>query len=127
MLFTIPQFVFAFYCAFSGQSVFEDWYISLYNLIFTSIPLVIRAIFEQDVNYIIKKSTSSSSAPISSQNSDISFQQLKTSDPVILRQEQYLPPGFKINKFLYRLFPKMYFIGQQNCIFNYQNYALWIF
>jgi magnesium-transporting ATPase (P-type) len=55
MLFTIPQFIFAFYSGYSGQSIFDDWYISLYNLIFTSIPLIIRAIFEQDINYIIKK------------------------------------------------------------------------
>lgn len=55
MLFTLPQFIFSFFCAYSGQSLFDDWYISLYNLVFTSIPLIIRAIFEQDVNYVIKK------------------------------------------------------------------------
>lgn len=55
MLFTLPQFIFAFYCAYSSQSFFDDWFISLYNLTFTSIPLIIRAIFEQDVNYVIKK------------------------------------------------------------------------
>jgi magnesium-transporting ATPase (P-type) len=119
MLFTLPQFIFGFYCAFSGQSLFDDWYISLYNLIFTSIPLVVRAIFEQDVNYIIKKHEVE-------KNTEIEMHSLKTIDPVILRQEQYLPPGFVINKYLYRLFPKMYFIGQHNCIFNYRNYTIWI-
>lgn len=57
MLFTLPQFIFSFFCAYSGQSLFDDWYISLYNLVFTSIPLIVRAIFEQDVNYVIKKRT----------------------------------------------------------------------
>ena len=52
MVFTIPQFIFAFYCGFSAQTVFDDIYISFYNLVFTSLPLVIRAIFEQDVYYI---------------------------------------------------------------------------
>lgn len=52
MLFTIPQFIFAFYCGYSGQTIFDDVYISLYNLFFTSLPLVIRAILEQDVYYI---------------------------------------------------------------------------
>jgi magnesium-transporting ATPase (P-type) len=52
MLFTIPQFVFAFFCGYSGQTIFDDIYISLYNLIFTAFPLIIRAVFEQDVNYI---------------------------------------------------------------------------
>ncbi len=52
MLFTIPQFIFAFYCGYSGQTVFDDVYITLYNLVFTALPLVIRAVLEQDVYYI---------------------------------------------------------------------------
>ena len=52
MLFTIPQFIFAFYCGYSGQTVFDDIYITLYNLVFTALPLVIRAVLEQDVYYI---------------------------------------------------------------------------
>lgn len=51
MVFTIPQFYFAFVCAFSAQSIFDDFYITTYNLVFTSIPLVIRAALDQDVNY----------------------------------------------------------------------------
>jgi len=51
MIFTIPQFYFAFISAFSAQSVFDDFYITLYNLIFTALPLLVRAAFEQDVNY----------------------------------------------------------------------------
>lgn len=54
MLFTLPQFYLAFYVGFSAQTIFDDWYVSLYNLAFTSIPLVVRAIMEQDVNYIYK-------------------------------------------------------------------------
>lgn len=55
MLFTIPQVVFAFYCAYSGQTLFDDLFIAFYNLFFTSVPLVVRAILEQDVNYVVKK------------------------------------------------------------------------
>ena len=54
MVFTIPQFYFAFFCGFSALSFFDDTYISLYNIVFTALPLVIRAIFEQDVYYIYK-------------------------------------------------------------------------
>ena len=43
--------MYCFYNGFSGQSIFDDWYISFYNLAFTSIPLVIRAVFDQDLNY----------------------------------------------------------------------------
>ncbi len=51
MIFTIPQFYFAFVCAFSAQSVFDDFYITTYNLIFTSLPLVFRATLDKDVDY----------------------------------------------------------------------------
>jgi magnesium-transporting ATPase (P-type) len=55
MLFTIPQYVFAFYCGYSGQTIFDDYYITLYNLIFTAFPLIVRAVLEQDINYVVKK------------------------------------------------------------------------
>ena len=54
MLFTVPQLVLAFYCAYSGTTLFDDLYIAFYNLIFTSVPLIIRAVLEQDVNYVYK-------------------------------------------------------------------------
>ncbi len=44
MVFTIPQYIFAFYSGYSGQTLFDDFYITLYNLIFTAFPLVVRAI-----------------------------------------------------------------------------------
>lgn len=56
MLFTIPQFIAAYYCAYSGQTVFDDVYVTLYNLIFTALPLIVRAVMEQDVNYMFSKS-----------------------------------------------------------------------
>ncbi len=52
MLFTLPQFIAAFFNGFSGQTIFDDIYITLYNLLFTAMPLLIRAVLEQDVNYI---------------------------------------------------------------------------
>ncbi len=55
MLFTLPQFIAAFFNGFSGQTLFDDIYITLYNLVFTAAPLLIRAIFEQDVNYVYKR------------------------------------------------------------------------
>ncbi len=55
MLFTIPQFITAFFCAYSGQTIFDDVYIALYNLIFTALPVVVRAVLEQDVNYMFKE------------------------------------------------------------------------
>lgn len=54
MLYALPQFFNAFYSGFSAQSIFDDYYMTLFNFGFTSIPLIIRAVFEQDVNYIVK-------------------------------------------------------------------------
>lgn len=51
VVFTIPQVYFAFISDFSAQTIFDDWYISFYNLFFTSLPIIVRAIFETDVDY----------------------------------------------------------------------------
>lgn len=114
MLFTLPQFITAFFCGFSGQTIFDDIYITLYNLIFTAIPLLIRAIFEQDVNYVYKR-----------EERDEELEPQITGKSLIM-QQGYLPDRYGINKYFYRLFPKIYFIGQENCIFNYKNYFMWM-
>ena len=49
-LFTLPQFFFAFYSGYSGQTIFDDWFVSLFNLIFTCLPLLFKALFDQDIN-----------------------------------------------------------------------------
>jgi magnesium-transporting ATPase (P-type) len=121
MLFTIPQFIFAFYCGYSGQTIFDDIYISLYNLIFTSLPLVIRAILEQDV-YFVRPA----SKKISDGDERTLSQIVKPSHLLDTQQAKYVPKDYELNKYLYRLFPKIYFIGQENCIFNYTNFVLWI-
>ena len=53
MVFTLPQFYFAFYCGFSAQTYYDDFYISFYNLFFTSLPLFLKALFDCDINYVI--------------------------------------------------------------------------
>jgi P-type E1-E2 ATPase len=45
LLFTIPRAVFATYNGYSGQPIFDDYYIALYNILFTSLPLLVRALF----------------------------------------------------------------------------------
>ena len=47
--FTLMQFIFGFYCNFTGQTIVDDWFISCYNLIFTSLPLGARALLDHDV------------------------------------------------------------------------------
>ena len=49
MVFTLPQFYFAFFCFYSGETVYEDWYITCYNMIFTALPLMVKAVLDKDV------------------------------------------------------------------------------
>ena len=46
---TMPQFLFAYYCGFSATSVFDDFYINLYNTFFTCLPPLALGIFYWDV------------------------------------------------------------------------------
>ena len=48
-VFTFLQFIFGFYCNFTGQTIIDDWYITLFNLLFTSLPLGARALLDHDV------------------------------------------------------------------------------
>jgi len=48
-VFTIIHFLFGFINDFSGQTIIDDWYIILYNLLFTSIPLAGRCILDYSV------------------------------------------------------------------------------
>ena len=45
---TLPQFFYSFYSGYSGISIFDEWYISLYNLIFACFPLMIRALIDKN-------------------------------------------------------------------------------
>ena len=48
-VFTIVHFFYGFINDFSGQTVIDDWFISSYNLVFTSIPLAGRCILDVSV------------------------------------------------------------------------------
>lgn len=50
LVMTFPHYLFAFYCSFSGISIFDAYYIAYYNMLFTAWPLCWRALFEFDVN-----------------------------------------------------------------------------
>jgi magnesium-transporting ATPase (P-type) len=45
-VFTIIHFFYGFLCDFSGQTIIEDWFVSSFNLFFTSIPLAARGILD---------------------------------------------------------------------------------
>lgn len=49
-VFTITHFYFGFHNNFSGQTIIDDWFISLYNMIFTAFPLGARAVADHDIH-----------------------------------------------------------------------------
>ena len=89
---SLPHFLFCCYNQFSGQTLFDDYYITFYNLIFTSWPVLIRAMFDQDIYY--KKWTKHDNN-IHSKNKTL-FE----------------------NKILKRFYPHLYYVGQKNVIFT---------
>lgn len=46
---TIIHYFFGFSNNFSGQTIIDDWFIAMYNLIFTALPLCVNAIFDYDL------------------------------------------------------------------------------
>ncbi|XP_032239636.2 phospholipid-transporting ATPase ID isoform X2 [Nematostella vectensis] len=49
--FTLIQLWYAFFTGYSAQTLYDAWFISFYNVLFTSGPVVFLAIFDQDVNH----------------------------------------------------------------------------
>ncbi|XP_054809122.1 phospholipid-transporting ATPase 3-like isoform X3 [Prosopis cineraria] len=50
LTFTLTQFWFTFQTGFSGQRFYDDWFQSLYNVIFTALPVIIVGLFDKDVS-----------------------------------------------------------------------------
>ncbi|CAL9773066.1 unnamed protein product [Musa acuminata subsp. burmannicoides] len=48
--FGLTIFYFEAYTGFSGQSVYDDWYMLLFNVVLTSLPVISLGVFEQDVS-----------------------------------------------------------------------------
>ncbi|PPS07619.1 hypothetical protein GOBAR_AA13025 [Gossypium barbadense] len=55
LTFTLTQFWFTFYTGFSGQRFYDDWFQSLYNVIFTALPVIIVGLFDKDVSSSLSK------------------------------------------------------------------------
>uniref|UniRef100_A0A8C4U214 Phospholipid-transporting ATPase n=1 Tax=Falco tinnunculus TaxID=100819 RepID=A0A8C4U214_FALTI len=48
--FITPQFLYQFFCLFSQQTLYDSVYLTLYNICFTSLPVLIYSLFEQHVH-----------------------------------------------------------------------------
>ncbi|KAI3719942.1 hypothetical protein L6452_20848 [Arctium lappa] len=50
IVFGTTVFLYEGYASFSGQPAYNDWYLSLYNVFFTSLPVIALGVFDQDVS-----------------------------------------------------------------------------
>lgn len=48
--FGFTLFWFEAHASFSGQPAYNDWYMSFYNVFFTSLPVIALGVFDQDVS-----------------------------------------------------------------------------
>lgn len=48
--FGLTLFYFEAFTGFSGQSIYDDWYMLSFNVILTSLPVISLGVFEQDVS-----------------------------------------------------------------------------
>ncbi|XP_075103318.1 putative phospholipid-transporting ATPase 9 [Nicotiana tabacum] len=50
IVFGITVFLYEAYTSFSGQPAYNDWFLSTYNVFFTSLPVIALGVFDQDVS-----------------------------------------------------------------------------
>ncbi|XP_051828748.1 phospholipid-transporting ATPase FetA-like [Antechinus flavipes] len=48
--FTLVHFWYGFFSGFSAQTIYDEWFIAFYNLVYTSLPVLALTLFDQDVN-----------------------------------------------------------------------------
>ncbi|XP_014885581.1 probable phospholipid-transporting ATPase IF isoform X2 [Poecilia latipinna] len=70
--FITPQFLYQFFCLFSQQTLYDSVYLTLYNICFTSLPILVYSLFEQLVHPDILQAKPSLYRDIS-KNSLLSF------------------------------------------------------
>lgn len=47
LTFTLTQFYYTFQTGFSGQRFYDDWFQTLYNVIFTSLPVIFVGLLDK--------------------------------------------------------------------------------
>ncbi|CAH2223476.1 probable phospholipid-transporting ATPase IH isoform X1 [Pelobates cultripes] len=53
--FIFPQFLYQFFCGFSQQPLYDTAYLTLYNISFTSLPILLYSLIEQHVSVDVLK------------------------------------------------------------------------
>ena len=113
LVFTMPQFFYTFYCAYSGQTAYDDWYITFYNMIFTAVPLIVRALFDRDLVPPKRENSGFSDLDQMESMSRTQYAALLSSGVDPEHAKQWL---------IRALYPRTYELGQKGKIFTVKNY-----
>lgn len=122
IVFTMAQFLFGFYCNWSAQSIYDDWYITNYNLIFTAMTISYLGTFEQDIRYreyLPKEEVE---------------QKKKLEDPIINKKGEILAEDedlesivplveTKVYRSIKDIYQHFYYTSQKNIYFNLRIFA----
>ncbi|XP_029702916.1 phospholipid-transporting ATPase 11C isoform X3 [Takifugu rubripes] len=59
LCFILPQFLYQFFCGYSQQPLYDAAYLTMYNICFTSMPILAYSLLEQhiSINYLLDNST----------------------------------------------------------------------
>lgn len=52
VMFIAPQILFCFYNGFTMKSLYNEWHIIYFNLVFNTFPILVRAVFDQDIYFL---------------------------------------------------------------------------
>lgn len=98
IVFSMPLMIFAFYSGYSGQTIYDDYYITFYNLAFTNMPLLVNACSDKDFDYF------------------------KWTDvPVDSKRDKYSELVLEELVTFKKVYPYLYYLGQQNHLFTKKN------
>ena len=100
MIFTFPAWLFSFFNGFSGMSLYDDYYITFYNLVFTAFPVIVRAVLDQDIYY----------RDWAKFHSDSFFE----------RNMLFELDDVRV------YYPHLYYVGQLNLSFKLSSFLIWI-
>ena len=107
LTFTLTQFWFTFNTGFSGQRFYDDWFQSLYNVIFTALPVIIVGLFDKVLHSFHLFQIESCSACSDLCKTLLVFQDVSSS--------------------LSKKYPELYKEGIRNMFFKWRVIAIWAF
>lgn len=116
LTFTLTQFWFTFQTGFSGQRFYDDWFQSLYNVIFTALPVIIVGLFDK-VGYLFQQ---------------LLLQLCFTCYITVFLHGWHVLISFlclcqDVSSSLSKKYPELYMEGIRNVFFKWKVVAIWAF